>query len=1262
MEDFGREPAIHTQNLTCTFANFKLSITHFLTSKLSSTPRLYVEKSSLKYFALFTRGGPIMNGLHDTLSKLASWLLELTRAVPAPWNWVLIGLLVGIPILTLAIWWWGSISLLWGLARFLGWIGFIWRAGLVKSLVGFVVVFLVVWRLFSLDAWLHLPKNWFNPWIILASYLAACILIWLLVSVWKARRQLVVEEFKNYAGDDLHANVSGLAMLLVVRLGQLHDLYRAVDEQRAIPTSALQREGIDAAIGVENVGADLKGAVSSQSTLSLGPLSIPVGMLMSLFGGLVQGPRIIGSLHKDKDMLILTAQCKRKGSSFKWRVDHLISPEQASSLSPGSVSEMLEELACRIFTDLALSSSIRWRATLSFSQGLRAYRECLRTPKNRRANLKEAENKFIETLTEDTKFSLAYHNLGVVHTELGNKKAAKTAFEQAIAQDPTSWAAYYARAWSCSDGKEYYRSIQLCKRVIELKPGHANRAKAYQLMASVQHQPAHKTLRDPDFPAAIKNCKKAIRHAYLALFWAEITQQGNDKIAKLRTLLVVCVTDLARIYNEQAAGFLPHKAARKLKKAENLLKRLRSLKSSDASYYALYLAKLAETYNLQRKAARKLKKAENSLKRLRSLKSSDASYYALYLAELAETYNLQGKYAEATRLLRVATRIASDHVEYWGDLAVAYANAVTRSDKSRDGEKFDPEYQDFIFRTILDFASDKPQEEFGDVLVRIQKAYEELAKNVLDQAGKCERIKSIRNFLDLGNEISNKGAKGEGDTPDLEAELQKYRGNVLNFAQVALALGRLYLKHGKDGQPGESNPDKFCCLVRDLDELERVLASGDGKNKEWEHGQILRILALLYTEAGEVKRIVTGRLAQKESKENLERASEYYTRAIEVLEKKHPREVRIQGLRSKLATTLLELDRHQEALQLAQKAILFDALAYDNHEVLGDVYAERGDFEDAIDTWKEAILRRDAMPLDSYGPELHVKIGKSYVRLAQLHSEMCLKEGKNQEAVNYMQQALKSCNGEHLKERLEIYYSLGYFYFALDEYGEALKYLRLAQNFGFAPLTSTFHLAYAYLRNREYDASITKFRSLQEMTQRLEERPEKIVEKDSVGYISLGEMKALAYWGQAFAYAERDANLPCALELAGKALEQIEPMMEASCTILQFPARYTDCKGWILHKLGKTDEAIKYLEQSIAREAQAETYLHLALAYESKLLQTSDKAQKRLLLTRVQAYCQHACELGVNERFCQQVEQLLQRQHLQKPIGSQFVKVHHCVS
>lgn len=1132
-----------------------------------------------------------MGALYDTLSTVTFWL------------WGLVCLGIGLLIVTLVAWRWALGPLVCRLARLLGWLGLLLRTGWIVALVGFVAMFLGVWYLFSpmMDEWLHLPTSWFNLWTILAAYT----LIWLLIWAWRARRQLVVEEFKNYVGDDLNASVKGAATLLVVRLSQFHDLYRTVDEQRAIPTSALRSEGIDAAIDLENIGTVLKDAVSSQSTLSLGPLTIPVGTLMSLLGHAVRGPRIIGSLHKDKGMLILTAQCMREGSSFKWRVDSLLASEQASLQSPRSLGEMIEELSCRIFTDLTLNSSVRWRATSSFSRGLRAYRECLRTPKDRRANLREAENNFIETLTEDTKFNLAYYNLGVVYSELGYKKAAKTAFEQAIAQDPTSWAAYYARALSCCESEEYYRSIQLCKRVIELKPSLASRAKAYQLMASVQRLPNTKT-ESQDFPAAIKNCKEAIRHAYRALLQAEVVRQDDNKVAKLRTLLVVCVTDLAMIYNTQANDILSgrHETARKLRSS-------------------------------QHEAVRRLKKAENLLKTVRSLKSSDATYYALYLAVLAETYRMQEKYAEAAHMLRVATRVAPDHVQYWGDLAVAYANAIGNRDKSRDKEKSDSEYQEFILRTILDFASDKAEEDFGIILTRVEKAY----KGKPNQTDKSERIKNVREFLHLGSTVSSKIESGEWGIPDLEAQLQEHTSNILHTAQIALALGKLYLESSKDGQSGENNLNEFHCLVKKLGKLEQKFAASEGENKEWEHGQILRILALLYSEASEGKRRATGNLAQDERKEHLEQAMKYYKKAIQVLEKKHPREIRIQGLRSKHATILLELQRYQEALQEAQEAIRFDALAYDNHEVLGDVYAERGDFEHAIDAWKEAILRRDVTELASYGPELHVKIGKAYVKLAQLHSEMCMREGKTEEAVRSMQQALKCCDSEHLKERLEIYYSLGYFYFALGEYEETLKYLRLARNFGFAPLTSTFYLAFAYLRNREYDASMKEFCSLREMTQKEQGRLGRIVEKDSVGHIPLGEMRALAYWGQAFIYAERDANLHGALELAEKALEHIESM-KATSTILQFPARYTDCKGWILYKQGKTDEAITCLEQSVAQEAQAETYLHLALAYESKVHQTSKEAEKRQYSTRLQACSRHVCELDVNKRFCQQVEHL----------------------
>jgi len=38
-------------------------------------------------------------------------------------------------------------------------------------------------------------------------------------------------------------------------------------------------------------------------------------------------------------------------------------------------------------------------------------------------------------------------------------------------------------------------------------------------------------------------------------FWTEIAQRDNGKIAKLRTLLVVCMTELVRIYKE--LRFLP---------------------------------------------------------------------------------------------------------------------------------------------------------------------------------------------------------------------------------------------------------------------------------------------------------------------------------------------------------------------------------------------------------------------------------------------------------------------------------------------------------------------------------------------------------------------------------------------------------------------------------------------------------------------------------------------------------------------------------
>ena len=332
------------------------------------------------------------------------------------------------------------------------------------------------------------PQLWSRLWSQLGSILALYTLLWLLWWAWKAHKSLVIEDFANYAGAQFDADVKGLATLLVVKLGQLHRLYRAVDERRAIPTSVAKNEAIDATIKVEDVGQFLKDAISSQSKLSLGPIEIPIGILMSLLGHIVQGPRIIGSFHKDNGDLVLTAQIVGGKYPFRWRVNSATLPVQSTDQSPHDLVDMVEELVYRMFTDLELVGSSRASATAAFCEGLKAYRDCLRTPKDRLRNLKIAEKQFIQTLAEDVQFDLAYYNLGVVYTELGQTEAALATFEKAITQNPNSWIAYYALALGRFESQEYYRAAQLCKRVIELKPGKANTAKAYQLRGLTQFE------------------------------------------------------------------------------------------------------------------------------------------------------------------------------------------------------------------------------------------------------------------------------------------------------------------------------------------------------------------------------------------------------------------------------------------------------------------------------------------------------------------------------------------------------------------------------------------------------------------------------------------------------------------------------------------------------------------------------------------------------------------------------------------------------
>ena len=1112
--------------------------------------------------------------------------------------------------------------------------------------------------------WKHKFGDWLNIWTILAIYTFAWLLIW----SSRARRRMVVEKFANYAGKEFEDAANGASMMLLVKLGQLHDLYQAVDEQRAISTAALGQSlplehytAIDAAITVDPVEAFLKDAVSTQSTLSVGPLQIPIGTLLSLIGQVAQGPRISGSFQKDrnqdgKNLLILTAQARRNGKAFTWRVERELSSEQLLS---ADLTDMIDEFACRIFTDMTLSSTVRWRAAARFAEGLRAYRECLRTPKDRIGNLQLAEEKFIETLTEDTQYTLAHYNLGVVLTELHHQEAATTAFERAIGEDPRSSQAYYALALSCYQSKQYYRASQICKRVIvDLKPDPGSIVRAYQLKARTYQLKAmalaaqeYRPDSDETCGSAIRDCKKAIRRAYRILLITEITQQDdasglNDRVLKAETLLSVCIGSLAKIYLPQ-------------------------LLSSEVPLFSL--VPFASGGNLPK--ARKL------LNAALQLRSSEACYDALYHWELGRIWCAEGNYEEAAQHLRIAVRTAPDRIEYLADLIFNQAHALATS------KVLDQGYEEFLFQTLLDLVSTtKKKETVEKALETVRKAYEQKVPNEANYEEKGRCVRMIGAFLQLGRELNadatledlasktdeqlaesyeqckrqydictaqcyncdqgcevgSRPANGSASAPLPNQKQQVIDpaigkiNKLLCLSQIALAWGRIQLQLNRREQNKTDHLGDLLNLLGDLDA--QVQAVNNQTEWEWERGQILSNLAQLYYETGKRQQEMGAPLDCNP----FEQAACYYRQAIDLLQKKYSRGISVQNLRSSLAAALLELPpKRQEALKVAQASITFDAMNYKNYETLGEVYFACEDFSNAIETWKQAIARKNTTAADIYDPQPYMRLGNAYVALAQSRHGICLNDQQCQEAVRYLEHALKCCTDEHVPERLKIYCSLGYLHYTRGD-DQAIQYLRLTQSFGFAPCTSTFYLADAYLRKRDYDAAFKQFRSLQEKTKDLSGKADEILEAKSGGHICLNEMKALAFWGQAYILVERDiypegllGMAECARGLADKLPAEKR----------QFPSRYAHCEGWILYKLEKLEpcaksngigdaqttngeKAIEILREAARLEALPEIYLHLAQACQNQLTYLSDASEKQRLLANIRAYCQHTRDLN----------------------------------
>ncbi|MGB7789325.1 tetratricopeptide repeat protein [Methanoregula sp.] len=336
------------------------------------------------------------------------------------------------------------------------------------------------------------PFPWINWGVILSfdelgKILGIFILLVLVIIVWRSRSTLIIEDFEDdtgnsdtgtgttttnspgsgtkspdpgttgfASGDTRTSAASGIASLLLVEFNKINQLYCDVNEQRAIHSSVGDRRQVAAVLKVDDPGDLLNSAMSADSNISIGPIQIPVSAVSSVFNRIAGGPRIRGRLQKSKDGLLLVVSMSGTAQPYGWKVfvpDTEDPPDQGywdstdPHLTHSSVlQKKIEELACRIFTDIPATGSFKWKATHHFNRGLRKYRECLITSKDQVANLSEAEKEFMQALTLDNTFTAAWYNLGVVYLESGKTHAAEKAFLKAIEQDPNQAGIHHALA------------------------------------------------------------------------------------------------------------------------------------------------------------------------------------------------------------------------------------------------------------------------------------------------------------------------------------------------------------------------------------------------------------------------------------------------------------------------------------------------------------------------------------------------------------------------------------------------------------------------------------------------------------------------------------------------------------------------------------------------------------------------------------------------------------------------------------------------
>ena len=401
----------------------------------------------------------------------------------------------------------------------------------------------------------------------------------MLYLIYQARQRIVISEFQNHTGEEgMNELAKGLASRLQNELAAITSLYRTIDE--AMPPQMGTVVGVT--VGVEDVVASLENVLSPETSVKLGKLELPVGLLFRSVSRLVGGPRLTGGLHREGSTYLVTADLSGgRGLSGSWRVSFADLAEEERAKLPAApagetddekkkqaeadaaratIYRMAEQLAYRIITSVGNPGSPRWEAVRSFTHGLRAYRGTQHVKGDASPELRAAEREFVQALSMDRNFSQCHYNLGVIYQALGVRESAEAAYRQVLSENPDWAEAYYALATVFFEEGRYDRSAIFARKMIEIRPGDA-RAWNLNGIARFNHRDGEaretgqieQVYEGPAWDEIVQSFQIAAALAWRDLCRASL-RVSSKSLSKETQLAVRCTNNLAIVKGDECNG------------------------------------------------------------------------------------------------------------------------------------------------------------------------------------------------------------------------------------------------------------------------------------------------------------------------------------------------------------------------------------------------------------------------------------------------------------------------------------------------------------------------------------------------------------------------------------------------------------------------------------------------------------------------------------------------------------------------------------